>query len=145
MVKLFSETKLDASGVDHRNDLADSLPNHSRQLRVCVRPDVSRQGKLAGRTAVRHQPCGKLNLHSDPVWNAEPATGCVGYFDRMGNDHLVHDRNLAALQMGIACPSAILHLGIACDGIAIEHHLDELGSSVILGLFQTTLTKIMAT
>ena len=29
--------------------------------------------------------------------------------------------------MGITCPSAILHLGIACDGFANEYYLDELG------------------
>jgi hypothetical protein len=34
-------------------------------------------------------------------------------------------------------------LGIACDCIANEHHLDELGTSMILGIFQSTITQIM--
>ena len=32
--------------------------------------------------------------------------------------------------MGIACPSAILHLGIACDCVANEHYWDELGDTM---------------
>ena len=96
MVQLTCQTKLDASRGDHRNDLADSLPNHSRQLWVRVRADVSRESELAGRIAICHQPYSELDLHSDPVWNAEPAACSRGHPHRLGNDHLVHDRNLAA-------------------------------------------------
>ena len=46
--------------------------------------------------------------------------------------------------MGITCPSTILHLGIACDRFTNEYHLDELGTSMILGLSQTTITQVMA-
>lgn len=123
--------------------MADSLPNHSRQLWIRFRADVSRQSELAGRIAIRHQPYSELDLHSDPVWNAEPAVGCVGYSGRVGDDHLVCHRNLAALQMGCRGSSAILHLGISCDCVAIEHHLDELGKIMILGLSQTTISQIM--
>lgn len=124
--------------------MADSLPNHARQFWVGVRADVSRQSELAGRIAIRHQPYSELDLHSDPVWNAEPAVGCVGYSDRVGDDHLVCHRSLAALQMGCRGSIAILHLGISCDCVAIEHHLDELGKIMILGLSQTTISQIMA-
>ena len=37
---------------------------------------------------------------------------------------------LAALQVGLSCPSALLHLGIAGHGSATEHHGDELGEAM---------------
>ncbi len=54
MVQLAGETKLDARSGHNRTDLADSLPDHSGQLRIRVRADVSRKGQLAGGVAVCH-------------------------------------------------------------------------------------------
>jgi len=143
MVQLPRQAMLDTLPSDNRTDLADSLSDHPGQLRVRLRTGDPKESAVARGIAIRHQPYSELDLHSDPVWNAEPAVGCVGYSGRMGDDHLVHGRNLAALQMGCRGSSAKLHLGIACDCIANEHHLDELGTSMILGIFQSTITQIM--
>lgn len=124
--------------------MADSLPSHSGQLWVRVRADVSRQGQLVGCLAIRHQPYIELDLHSDPVWNAEPAVGSVGYSGRMGHDHLVHGRNLATLQMGCRGSSTVFYLGVLGDCFATLDHSDELGKIMILGFFQTTLRRILA-
>ena len=42
MVQLANETQLDTLASNDRSDLADSLPDYSRQLRIRVSPVVSR-------------------------------------------------------------------------------------------------------
>ena len=46
----------------------------------------------------------------------------------MGLDHLVCDRDLAALQMGRNCSGAVLHLGVIGDSAATCDYCDELGT-----------------
>lgn len=71
--------------------------------------------------------CIVSNLHAYSIWTAKPSPCSGGHPHGLGDDHLVHDRNLAARQTDITCPSTILHLGIACDGFANEYYLDGLG------------------
>lgn len=49
-----------------------------------------------------------------------------GYSGRLGHDHLVHGRRLAALPLGGRGAGAVFHLGVAGDRAATEHHGDEL-------------------
>lgn len=126
MVQLARQTLLDTCPSDHRAYLADSLPDHPRQLWVRVCADVSRQGRLAGGVAVRHQPCGEPDLHADSVWDAKPAAGGGGYSDRVGHDHLDDGRCLAALPLGRRRPGSVFRMGVAGDSPATVDHLDEL-------------------
>lgn len=144
MVQLSGETILDACPGDHRADLADSLPDHSAQFWVRVRAGDQEEAPVAGGAALRRQPCGEPDLHSDPVWHAEPAAGCVGYSGRVGHDHLVRHCSVAALQMGCCGSSAVFRVGVVGDGAATVDHGDELGKIMILGLSQTTITQVMA-
>jgi len=48
----------------------------------------------------------------------------------VGHDHLDGGRRVAALPLGSSRTSTILYLGVARDGIATEHHRDELGETM---------------
>ncbi len=144
MVQLSGEAILDARPDDHRDDLADSLPDHPRQLWVRVRPGDQEEAVVARGAALRRQPSGEPDLHSDPVWHAEPAAGCVGYSGRVGHDHLDDGRRLATLPLGGRGPGAVFRVGVAGNGAATVDNGDELGEIMILGLSQTTITQVMA-
>ena len=73
LVQLARQAKLDASPGDHWPDLADSLPDHRRQLRVRLRAGDPKESAVARGVAVRHQSCGEPDLHADPVRDAKPA------------------------------------------------------------------------
>jgi hypothetical protein len=118
MVQLVGKTKLDARPGNNRSDLANSLPDYPCRLRLRVRTEVSRQGRWAGCIAVRHQPCGEFNLYADPIWDARPALSSRGYSRRLGNDHLVRHRHLAALHMRCHRSSSLFHLGVTGDHAA---------------------------
>ena len=85
---------------------------------------------MAGGVALRRQPRGEPDLHADPVRDAKPAAGCGGYSDRLGDNHLVSGRRLAALQMGRRGSGAVFRLGVAGDRFAIVDYLDELGEAL---------------
>lgn len=96
---------------------------------------IRKKTALARGIAFRHQSRGKCDLHSDSIWNAEPAAGGGGYSGRVGHDHLDDGRRLEALPLGSRGPSAVFCLGVAGDRAATEHHGDELGEAMIrLGL-----------
>ena len=125
MVQLARQTLLDARPGDHRADLVDSLPDHSRQLRVRVRPGDQEEAALAGGAAVRHQPRDEPDLHSDSIWDAKPALGSRGHPDCWGDDPVDDGRHLAALPLGGRGPGAVFYLGFAGDRAATGHHGDE--------------------
>ena len=127
MVRKPLETKLDASPGDHRADLADSLPDHNRVVRLRVRAGDQKEGAVVGGFAVRHQSRGECDLHANSIWNAELAIGCGGHSDRLDNDHLDDGRHLETLSMGRPGSGAVFCLGFDSDGAATEHDLDELG------------------
>ena len=126
MVQQPGEAVVDAGTGDHRADLADSLPDHRRHVRLRVRAGDSEEDRLDGRVAVRHQPRGEPDLHADSVRDAEPAAGSGGHPDRLGHDHLDDRGDLEALPMGGRGPGAVLRLGVDCDRPATVDHLDEL-------------------
>lgn len=97
MVREPLEAVMDARTGDHWANLADSLPGHHRQFRLCVRASSSTKSAVAGGAAVRHQPRGECDLHADPVRDAEPAAGCRGHNHRVGDDHLDDVGRLEAL------------------------------------------------
>lgn len=127
MVQQPVEAELDTSATDHRPDLADSLSGHHRELRVCLCASDPPQGTVAGRPAVRYQRRGESDLHTDSVWDAEPAIGSRGYSDRVGDDYLDDGGNLEALSLGRCGSSAILRVGVDCDRAATVDYMDELG------------------
>ena len=128
LVQLALQTKLDSGSGDHRADLADSLPNHPRQLRVRIRAGDTKEIAVAGRLALRHQPRGQRDLHADSIRDEEPAAGLGGHSDRLGHDHLGSGGDLEAPPLGRRGSGAVLHLGVHSDGTATEHHGDELGT-----------------
>jgi hypothetical protein len=85
---------------------------------------------VAHRTAIRNKPRVESGLHANPIRDAKPSTGCGRYIDRLGNNRLDDRRHLAALQMGCGGTSAISHVGLNCDGVAVVHDVDELGEVV---------------
>ncbi len=131
MVQFVGETNLDACPGDHRADLADSLPGHPRQLWVRVRPGDQEEAAVACGVALRHQSRGEPDLHANPVRDAKPAAGCVGYSDRVGDNHLDDGRRLATLPLGGRGSGAVLHLGFISDRAATVDHGDELGTIMI--------------
>ena len=66
---------MDACTGDHRDDLADSLPDHSRDLWLRIRAGTAQEAAVAGGVAVRHQSCVEPDLHPDPVRDEKPAIG----------------------------------------------------------------------
>ncbi len=127
MVQLARETKLDPFPGNHWDDLASSLSGHTRQFwfRFCT--GVSRQGQLDCRVTVRHQYCGEPDLHADSIWFTESSLSGLGHHGRLGNDHLVRRRHLAALQVGLSRPDSVFRLGITCDCVATVDYSLELG------------------
>jgi hypothetical protein len=71
-----------------------------------------------------------LIFHADPVRPAEPAAGFCGYSGGVGDDPLDDSGDLAVLPLDRRGPGAVFHLGVAGDGAATEHHLDELGTDM---------------
>ena len=129
MVQLAGEALLDARPDNHQADLADSLPDHSPQLRVRVRAGGQEESTLARGVAFRHQPRYEPDLHADPIRDAKSAAGCRGHPDCLGDDPVDDGRRLAALPLGGLGPGAVFRVGVAGDGAAIEHHGDELGGN----------------
>ncbi len=66
---------MDACTVDHRADLADSLPDYHRHVWLRLRTGDAEEAAVAGGFAVRHQPCGEPDLHTDSIWVEKPAAG----------------------------------------------------------------------
>jgi len=116
---------MDTGASDNWTDLADSLPGHPRHVLFCLRAGDSEEGAIVGGVAIRHQPCGERDLHSDSVRVAKPAVGGGGHSDCLGDDHLDDGGDLEALSLGGVGSSAVLHLGIDCDSLATLHHLVE--------------------
>lgn len=54
--------------------------------------------------------------------------------DRLGHDHLVRGRRLAALQMGCRRSGAVFRVGVDCHGAATFDHGDELGKMTSLAV-----------
>lgn len=138
LVQLTRQTKLDARTGNHRADLADSLPDHSRHVRLRVRAGDPREAAVACRSAVRHQSCGEPNLHTNPVRDAQSAAGLGGYSGRLDNDYLDVGSDLATLPLGRRGADSVLDLGVAGDRAATEHHGDELGQTLNSRLTNTS-------
>ena len=85
---------------------------------------------MARGIAIRYQPRRQHSIHADPIRNEELASGCGGYSDRLGDNHLVSGRRLAALQMGRRGSGAVFRLGVAGDRFAIVDYLDEQGEAI---------------
>ena len=79
---------------------------------------------------LRHQSHSELDLHSNSVWDAAHAAGNRGHPDRLGHNHLVGRRNLAALSLGSGGAGALFCLGLIGDDLADFDHLDELGEMI---------------
>ena len=75
MVQLVGEARVDTHPSDYRTDLADSLPDHSRQLWFRIRPGHQEEITVAGRFSFRNQSGGEPDLHADTVWDAKLAAG----------------------------------------------------------------------
>ena len=88
MVQRSFKTFLDARSSDHRDDLADSLPDYPDQLRVRVLAGDPTHSAVGGGVAIRHQSRVEPDFHTDPIWDAEPATGGGRYPGRLGYDYL---------------------------------------------------------
>jgi hypothetical protein len=126
---------MDACPSDHRADLADSLPDHPRQLWIRVRAGDQKEAPVARGLTVRHQSCGEFDLHADPVWHEKFAACCHRHRGCLGHDHLVGGVDLAALPLGERGPNSVFRVGLAGDRSATVNHGDELGEAVIrLGL-----------
>jgi hypothetical protein len=57
----------------------------------------------------------------------------IGHRDRMGHDHLVRGRRVAALPLGRRGPGAVFRVGVHRHGDSVVDHLDELGQAMIRG------------
>lgn len=125
MVQRTSETLVDACSGDDWTDLVDSLLDHFRHVRICVRANVPRQSELEGRSAIRHQSGGESHLYAHPIRDEESAARSRGHFDRLGHNHLDDGGNLEALSLGCGCSGAVFHLGFVGDRAATEYHGDE--------------------
>ena len=75
MVQFAGQTKLDAGSGDYRADLADSLPDYHRDVRICLRAGVPGKGSPHGRRTVRHQPRGEPFVHANLRRTEERAFG----------------------------------------------------------------------
>jgi hypothetical protein len=64
LVRRPGEAGLDAFALDHRTDLADSLPDHLRHILLRFCAGDSRQSELVGRLAFRHQPRGEPDFYA---------------------------------------------------------------------------------
>ena len=127
---------MDARPGDHQPDLDDPLPDHPRQLRLRVRAGVSAQGS-AGWSPLPFAINLVANLLFMPIFAGlrNVPLGGGGHRDRVGDDHLVRDRRLAALPLGRRGPGAVFRVGVHRHGAATVDHGDELGEAMIrLGL-----------
>lgn len=131
VVQQLGETLMDAPRFHDWFDLADSLPDYHRVIRLRVRAGVSQESAVAGRSSVRHQSRGESDLHAHSIRNAEPAVGSSGHLDCVGHHHLDDVGNLAALSLGGRGASAVLRLGFDCDLLATQHYVDELGAVML--------------
>ena len=120
------QTRLDARLGDHWADPADSLSDHSGQLRVRLRAGDPKESAVACGVAVRHQSRGESDLYADSVQDAKPAVGGGGHPDRVGANHLDRDRRLAARPLGRLGTKSVFCVGVAGDGTATVDHGDEL-------------------
>jgi len=127
LVQRAREADLDPEASDHRNDLADPVPDNHDQLWVRVRLSVSRQDKLVDRSPVRDQLGYQSDLYPDPIPHAQSTSGRCRHRDCLGNHPVVHGRYLAVQQMGFNSPSPLLDLGVDRNGAPVLHHLLELG------------------
>ncbi len=130
VVQQLGETLVDANRLHDWADLADSLPDHHRVIRLRVCAGVPKENRLDGRSSVRHQPRGESDLHAHSIWDAESAIGSGGHPDRLGDNHLDDSSDLEALPLGGGRSGAVLHLGVDCDILAVEHYVDELGTLI---------------
>ena len=121
------KAKLDASAKDHWPDLADSLSDHHRVFRFCLRAGASEEGATKSCDSVCDQFRCQPDFYADSVRAAKPAAGCGRYSDRLGDDHLDDGRDLEAPQMGRCGSGAVLCLGFDSDNPATQHDMDELG------------------
>ena len=124
MVRQPIKTCMDSRPSHHRADLADSIPDHSHQLRLRVRADVARQGRLAGGLALCHQFSDKPDFHADPVRNAELTTRCGRHLSRLGHNRVVDRGDLAALSLGEFGSDSVFGVGVAGDGAAAFHYVE---------------------
>jgi len=123
MVRQPCETKLDASAIDDRHHLADHLSDHLHQLRRRARAMDAGKSSRDCCPPVRDQSPRKYPLHTNSVRNAKPPLGRIRYSHRLGDDHLVRDRHLAASQVGRRRASSLLRLGLYRNlAAALDHH-----------------------
>jgi hypothetical protein len=130
LVQQLGETLVDANRFHDWADLANSLPDHHRVIRLRVRSSVPQKGAVDGGIAIRHQPRGEPDLHSHPIRDAKSAFGSGGHPDRLGNDHLDDGGDLEALPLGGGGSGAVLRLGVDCDGVATVDYVEQLGKLI---------------
>ncbi|MFT5525094.1 MAG: hypothetical protein ACI9HK_003060 [Pirellulaceae bacterium] len=130
VVRQLVETVLDTSSGNHRVNLADSLRDHHRDVRLRVHAGDQKKITVDRGTAFRHQSVSERDLHAASVRDAKLAAGRSGYSGRLVYNHLDDSCHLVALQMGCGGSGAILGLGQYCDSAAIEHDVDELGKVI---------------
>lgn len=130
MVQLARQAYLDTPTGHYRPDMADSLSDHTRQLRFRVRAGTAGQGALVRGSAVWDQPSGQPYVHADPIWDEELAAGGCVHLDRLGHHSVDVDCSLDALSMGGRGPGALFYLGVAGHGAPTVDHCDELGTNM---------------
>jgi len=126
LVRLTDQAIVDAHWVHDWADLADPLPDHPCDVLLCLRAGDPQEGAVEGGLAVRHQPRGEPDLHTDSVRDARPTVGGGGHPDRLGHDHLDYGCDLEALSLGGRRSGSVLRLGLDCDRPATVYHLVEL-------------------
>ncbi len=126
---------MDACTSDHRDDLADSLPDYPRHVWLRVRAGDAEETAVARGLAVRNQSRRQRDLHTNPIRPEKPAVGGCGHPDRLGHDHLDGCGRMEVRQMGKSGPDPVFRVGLTGDSVATVNHGDELGEAVIrLGL-----------
>ena len=143
MVQLARKAELDARPSDHRADMAAPLPGYPRNLWVRVSSSDSRKNTVASSVAIRYQPRVESDLHSNPVWDAEPSTCSVGYSGGVGHDYLDDSGRLATLSLGCLGSTAVFCMGVAGNRTATINHLDELGTIMICEILPMPLLLLM--
>lgn len=122
---------MDTGTVHNRFRLAVSLSDHPDHVRLRVRAGVAKKAALEGGRSLRHQSHRQFDLHANPIWAEELATGCLGHSDRLGDNHLDVGGHLEALQMGRCGSSALFCLGVDCLGVAVVDDVVELGAVML--------------
>lgn len=131
MVQQLGKTLMDSHRFHDWFDLADSLPDYHRLIRLRVCAGAPQEVTVADRSSVRHQSRGEPDLHAHSIRDAEPAVGSNGHLDGLGHNYLDDGGNLAALSLGCRGASALLRLGFYCDILATEYYVDELGAVML--------------